>query len=173
MLKIFESKKKKSVQEFILHLDFMQMFILESLKKEFPEEVLWFLSEVSNKKIKYVIPSVAVVSYSLLGALNEKQEKLIRKELYKKNLLNENDMKEFISFWISSEKDYFPDGIKPSTVDMVNFVALVFGEYLCSKVEINYEEANQAYKFSEEFVSRLGNLLFDKFNIMLELIEDI
>jgi len=92
--------------------------------------------------------------------------------LYKKNLLNENDMKEFIHFWISSEKDYFPDGIKPSTVDMVNFVAFIFGEYLCAKVELNYEEVNQVYKFSEEFVSHLGSLLFDKFNIMLEIIED-
>lgn len=173
MLGLFESRKKKNMQEFIHHLDFMHMIILESLKKDFPEEVLWFLNTVNDKKIKDSIPSVVVSFYTVLNALPVNKEKYLYKELNKNGLLNEMDIQGFANLWSTTGKDYFPDGKISSANDIMNFAVLIIGEYLCAMVELNYAETNQAYNLSEEFSNHLGSLLFVEFNKMLELIENI
>lgn len=173
MVSIFESKKKKNIKEFIRHLSLMQTFILESLKKDFPEEVIWLLSNINNKKINDAIPSVVIAFYSILGAISKSQEKQLCKELNKSNLLNEYDTQELISFWASAEKVYSPDGKITSVENLMEFSSLVLGDYLCAKAESYHEESIQPYEFSDEFRYHLGCFLFAKFNNILKLIDSI
>lgn len=171
MFNLFETKKKKNLQEFIHHLDFMHVFILESLKGEFPEEIVWFLSPTSNKSIKNDIPSVIFAFYSILGGISEKEEKFLKNELNKRNLLDNTIIQEFTNFWLVIEKDVFPTDRKPSVDELIYVAKNIVGKYLCAKVKQRYIDNGQNFSFSYEFEDNVGSLLFVKFNNMLDLIK--